>query len=173
MDSFKPTSRKNHPNSGSSSSVAAFRDALAGPGEARSLSSERREAVLGQAVQAVQSAAPRWGLVPLRDFRAALGAAAAVALALVALAVLPLTGPPGPSAVVPAGAAVEDLRVSNSEGHVVLQWDSAEPGRHRVIRATDPRALSTAPAQLVEGNTWVDPDTNGARLVFYRVEEAL
>ncbi len=173
MDSFKPTSREDQTKPGSSPLAAAVREALSGPGEVPSLSSARREAVLRQAVGAAESRAPRWGLVGLRDFRAAVGAAAAVVVALVVLAVLPLSEAPGPSVVVPAGAAVEHLRVSNSEGHVVLQWNSAEPGRHRVIRATDPRALSTAPAQLVEGNTWVDPDTNGARLVFYRVEEAL
>ena len=153
--------------------MAAFRDALAGPGEDRSLSSERRAAVLSQAGQAVQPGAPRWGLVTLWDFRAAAGAAAAVVVALAALAVLPLTEAPAPPVVVPAGAAVENLRVNNTDGHVVLQWSSAGPGRHRVIRATDPRALATAPAQVVEGTTWVDPDTNGARLVFYRVEAAL
>jgi len=120
----------------------------------------------------VKTRAPRWNLLPLWDFRAAAGAAAAVALAVVALAVLPLAEAPAPARVIPA-AAVEDLRVSNIDGRVMLQWNSAEPGRHRVIRATDPRTLATAPAQEVEGNTWVDPDTNGARLVFYRVEDAL
>ena len=151
--------------------MAALREALSGPGEDRRLSSERREAVLTQAVQVVQSRAPRWNLVPLWNFRAAAGAAAAVVLAVVALAVLPLAEAPAPARVVPA-AAVQDLRVSNDDGHVVLQWNSVESGRHRVIRSTDPR-MASAPAQEVEGNIWVDPDTNGARLVFYRVEEAL
>jgi len=173
MDSFRPGSSEVHTRTGGSPSSAAFRDALSGPGEDRSLSSERRAAVLSQAVQALQSRAPRWSLVPLWDFRAAAGAAAAVVVALVALAVLPPAEAPAPFVDVPAAAAVRDLRVSNNDGHVVLQWNSAESGRHRVIRATDPRTLATAPAQEVEGNTWVDPDTNGARLVFYRVEEAL
>ena len=173
MDSFTPPSRKNHTKAEGSPAMAAFRAALSGPGEDRSLSSERRAAVLSQAVQAVHSRAPRWALGTLWDFRAAAGAAAAVVVALVALAVLPPSEAPAPPRVAPVGTAVEDLRVSHRDGHVVLHWDSAEPGRHRVIRATDPRTLATAPAHEVEGNTWVDPDTNGARLVFYRVEEAL
>ena len=172
MDSFTPMPTENHTKTGDSPSMATLGEALRGPGEDRSLSSERREAVLTQAVQAVKTRAPRWNLLPLWDFRAAAGAAAAVALAVVALAVLPLAEAPAPARVIPA-AAVEDLRVSNIDGRVMLQWNSAEPGRHRVIRATDPRTLATAPAQEVEGNTWVDPDTNGARLVFYRVEDAL
>jgi anti-sigma-K factor RskA len=170
MDSFAHNSSKNALNTEDTPSPAALREALSSPDEDLRLSSERRETVLTQAVQAP---APRWALAPLWDFRAVAGAAVAVVLALAAMAVMPLGDAPGPSATLPAAASAADLRVDNSGGHVVLQWDSAESGRHRVIRATDPQALSNAPAHVVEGNTWVDPDTNGARLIFYRVEEAL
>ena len=170
MDSFAPTSKKNDSMAGDPVLTDALREVLSGPGEERRLSAHRREAVLAQAMESPRS---RWALMPFWASRAAAGAAAAVVLAVVALAVLPLGDAPAPSLTVPAGTAVENLRVDSSGGHVVLQWNATESGRHRVIRATDPRALSSAPAELVEGNTWVDPDTNGARLVFYRVEDVL
>ncbi len=150
--------------------LEAFQAAFDGEMGLQQLTRERRRVVLEEALQR-----PTGGLFPLLDLRRALGAAAAVVLAVGALAVFQL----GPkltqqdATAVAAGNSIGDLRVSSSDGRVVLEWSAAASATHRVVRATDPRELATAPAHEVHGNTWVDPETNGARLIFYRVDEVM
>ena len=71
----------------------------------------------------------------------------------------------------PAAAVAAGLQVTEQQGEVILHWSSPGDRPHRVVRATDPRQLDSAPAEVVHGDTWVDPNTNGSRIVFYRVEE--
>jgi hypothetical protein len=63
-----------------------------------------------------------------------------------------------------------DLNVVADGSAVRLSWGSDGRNEHRVSRATDPRDLSYARVATVRGNHWIDPETNGARVVFYRVE---
>jgi hypothetical protein len=53
---------------------------------------------------------------------------------------------------------------------VTLSWKSDGRPEHRVIRATDPRDLAAGRTEVVRGSQWVDPDTNGSKVVFYVVE---
>jgi hypothetical protein len=63
-----------------------------------------------------------------------------------------------------------DLQVVAEGSAVRLSWHSDGQTEHRVIRATDPRDLESGRVATVQGNQWVDPDANGARVVFYVVD---
>jgi hypothetical protein len=164
--------------------------ALREASEADSLEPRRRVTVLDAA------GSPRSGWlaillppVPLGAGRALAGAAAMAAVALLATVSLlgpesalegelpATTGPEGPAGALavdvpaPAGGVAAGLQVTEQQGAVILHWSSPGDRPHRVVRATDPRQLDSAPAEVVHGDTWVDPNTNGSRIVFYRVEE--
>jgi anti-sigma factor RsiW len=115
-----------------------------------------------------------WGLLPLLDWRPAMGVAAAALVALtLGLGAKALT-PDGPQADtglrLASVVAGTDLQVVADGSAVTLSWKSDGRPEHRVIRATDPRDLAAGRTEVVRGSQWVDPDTNGSKVVFYVVE---
>ena len=152
--------------------LAALR-AAAGEGSGRTavvLTRSRRSNLLER-----PGCAFAWGRVPGLDWRSGAMVAAA-AITSILIGAWTLFQPPSPAdrnrtvaglASVPAGV---DLEVANVGSAVTLSWESARDGEHRVLRATDPRDLASGRVEVVRGNRWVDPDTNGSRLVFYVVD---
>ena len=67
-------------------------------------------------------------------------------------------------------AAAVDMEGPSALDAVILRWDGAGSRSYRVIRATNPRDLSAEEGEIIEGNSWTDPERNGSRVVFYRVE---
>jgi len=140
---------------------------------AAALSAGRRRVVLEQA-----TARPGvgWGLLPLLDWRPAGAMAAAAAVTVViglgAWSLEPANlGSRESSTTQLASVAIgADLQVVAEGSAVRLSWSSDGRTEHRVIRATDPRDLESGRVATVQGNQWVDPDANGARVVFYVVD---
>jgi len=133
------------------------------------LSAPRRRAVLSAAGR---RPALGWGLLPLLDWRPLAGMAAAAAVTIaVGLSAWSLDprrmDARGP---VEVASVASGLQVNTDGTAVRLKWDSDGRAEHRVIRATDPRRLAAGRVATVRGDEWVDPDTNGARVVFYRVD---
>ena len=124
----------------------------------------------------LESAARRpglgWGLLPLLDWRPAVGVAAAAAMALtLGLGARSLTGVrTGDPVRLASVVSGEDLQVVADGPAVMLRWNSDGRPEHRVARATNPRDLAAGRVAVVRGTEWVDPDTNGARVVFYQVD---
>jgi hypothetical protein len=112
--------------------------------------------------------------LPLLDWRPALavGAAAAVALTvgLGTRVLTPLASRPEPDIQLASSGGRTDLQVVADGSEVTLRWQGDGQTEHRVIRATDPRNLAGGKVEMVRGSQWVDPDTNGSRVVFYVVD---
>jgi hypothetical protein len=134
---------------------------------APSLSPERRRVILDTALAARR---PAWKPVLRPAFGWGLAAAAALAVVVVgSLALRPERPSAGArSAPEATPASVEGLQVTSEDGNVVLRWPAAEGRAFRVIRTTDPRRVEGG--EVIHGNTWTDAQTNGAQIVFYRVE---
>ena len=138
---------------------------------ANSLSPERRRLIL-------QTPERRpglgWGLVPLLDWRPAMVVAAAAAVALTvglgARALTPYASRPDADLRLASTGGGTDLQVVAEGSAVTLSWQADGRSVHRVIRATDPRDLAAGRVEVVRGSQWVDPDTNGSRVVYYVVD---
>ena len=152
--------------------IQALKDAAAVE-EGEKLSPARRRAILDREPA---RAGLGWLLLPPLDLGRSV-ALAAVAALVVGVALFPALrdgqapgiGVPRPE-IVPAAAGVEELALYARGSSVELTWRSDGRSEHRVVRATDPRDLASAPRTVVQGNTWIDPEPNGARVIYYLVE---
>lgn len=97
-----------------------------------------------------------------------LGAAVPVALLLLAVT-LPMALRPAHQS---PGALATPVRIDMQlEGDAVrLAWSDGRGRPYKVFRSTDPRHLGEGVGHLVNGNQWIDSESDTAPIVFYRVE---
>ena len=93
-----------------------------------------------------------------------LAAAAAVALVGLSLVLLRPESVPGGHT-----EGVEFVRM-HANGGVHLEWAGTGKTEYRVLKSTSPSDFSGAVRVRVQGNRYVDQESDSARIVFYRVE---